>query len=382
MAGDCILCGKCLEVCPLINATNREELGPRAKADLAALLSADEGLLRGEDVARLAGLCLGCHRCRAACSRGVDVPGLVAALRGAHPDFRQWLWKTWLTNAKGLWATSSTAAKLIPESFRPEKFGPFLKMLAGLKGGPGLAPFLTPDTFPETFQGEKVLLFAGCTATHVQGRWLMTALRLLDGLGVEVLPGDFTCCGGGLRGAGCAEEAEHMARRNLDVWRAAGRPRVVTFCASCLSSLGNYADFPNAAEQDQWRASLTPLSFLAKNIRFMVSANLPKHMGYHRPCHVDDADSDFRFLQSVLAGHGGSSLVTTAAECCGFGGVMRLGAPELTDRVNRKCWDRLAGTDLVVTGCSACAAQLSATAPEGVAVGHWLEIISEDAHVG
>ena len=135
MSNPCILCGKCLEVCPLIRATGPEELGPRAKADLCRLLAEDHSLLDGEDVARLAGLCLGCGRCRAVCSRGVDVPGLVAALRAAHPDFRQWLWKTWLTNAKTLWGTGSTAAGLIPKRFRPEKFGPLLRMLAGLKGG-------------------------------------------------------------------------------------------------------------------------------------------------------------------------------------------------------------------------------------------------------
>ena len=111
MSGDCILCGKCLEVCPLLAATGREELGPRAKADLCAMLAGDDSLLRGEDAARLAGLCLGCGRCRKVCSQGVDVPGLVAALRGAHPDFRGWLWKTWLTHARELWAAGSTAAR-------------------------------------------------------------------------------------------------------------------------------------------------------------------------------------------------------------------------------------------------------------------------------
>ena len=123
MSNQCILCGKCLEVCPLLGATGREELGPRAKADLYSLLKDNKSLLSGEDAARLAGLCLGCHRCTEVCSQGVDIPGLVATLRGAHPDFKGWLWKTWLTNARGLWSSTSLAAKLIPNKFRPEKFG-------------------------------------------------------------------------------------------------------------------------------------------------------------------------------------------------------------------------------------------------------------------
>jgi len=373
MATDCILCGKCLEVCPLIAATGREELSPRTKADLSAILKDNEVLLAGQDVAKLAGLCLGCHRCTKACSQGVNVPELVAALRNAHPDFKGWLWKTWLTNAKHLWSTSSSAAKLIPKKFQPEKLGPFLKMLAGLKGGPGLDPFLTVDKFPDTYRGEKMLLFAGCTANYVQGRWLMTALRLLDGLGVEVLPGKFECCGGGLKSAGFADEAKSLAQKNVDVWRKAGRPKVVTFCASCLSGLGKYeACFDDPVELDQWVNSLTSLSNLVQDTTFMISDNVPESIGYHRPCHVDEADSDFILLKSALGDH---LSVATKKECCGFGGVMRLGAPGLTDQVNRKCWDKLSGSNMVLTGCSACAAQLKTTAAEGVDVGHWLETI-------
>ncbi|MGL1860964.1 MAG: (Fe-S)-binding protein [Pseudodesulfovibrio sp.] len=373
MSNQCIMCGKCLSVCPLIHATNREELGPRAKADLCRLLESDDSLLAGEDVAKLAGLCLGCHRCKSVCSQGVDVPGLVATLRAAHPDFKGWLWKTWLTNAKQLWSASSTAAKLIPKQFQPEKLGPFLKMLAGLKGGPGLEPFMIAETFSDTYRGEKMILFAGCTATHVQGRWLMTALRLLDGLGVEVLPGKFQCCGGGLKSAGFADEAGQLAQKNIDVWREAGRPKLVTFCESCLSGLAGYEAFLDDAEEiESWKNSLTPLSNLLQNTSFVVFDNLPENIGYHRPCHVDEADSDYVFLKNAL---GERLTVATKKECCGFGGVMRLGAPRLADEVNRQCWDKLSGADVVISGCSACVAQLSATAPDEVRVGHWLELI-------
>jgi glycolate oxidase iron-sulfur subunit len=371
VAGECILCGKCLEVCPLLAATGREELGPRAKADLARLLASDDALLAGEDVARLTGLCLGCHRCTAVCSQGVDVPGLVAALRRAHPDFKGWLWKTWLTHARALWPAGSSAARLVPEGLVPERFGRQLKALAGLRGGPGLTPFLRPTFFPDTHRGEAVLLFAGCTATHVRERWLTTALGLLDGLGVTVLPGDFGCCGSGLKGAGFAAEAETMARRNIEVWRGAGRPKMITFCASCRAGLIGYGDLlADSAETQRWMQSATTLSALVIGAKFVLSEAVAQRIGYHRPCHADGADSDFRLLKAAL-GDG----LTTATEglCCGFGGVMGLGAPHLADRVTARCWQGLAGADVVVSGCSACVTRLAATAPDGVAVGHWLE---------
>ncbi len=58
MSSQCILCGKCLEVCPLLNATGREELSPRAKASLCSALADKAGELSEADAARLAGICL------------------------------------------------------------------------------------------------------------------------------------------------------------------------------------------------------------------------------------------------------------------------------------------------------------------------------------
>lgn len=372
MAGDCILCGKCLSVCPLIKATNREELGPRAKSDLARLLKEQPDLLKSKDVKQLAGLCLGCHRCKAACSQGVNVPVIVSALRHAHPDMKSWLWKTWLSNTK-LWATGSSAASIVPEEFQFGKLGQQLKMLAGLKGDSGIEPFLKIESFPDTFRGEKVLLFAGCTATHVQSRWLIAALNLLDGLGVEVLSGEFECCGSGLKSAGFTDEANHLAQSNVDVWRKAGRPKVVGFCASCLAGLKGYDVFKDEDEARQWKEALTPLSNLLSGTVFSMTPTAPEEIGYHRPCHVDENDSDYSMLINAL----GQRLATvTKDECCGFGGLLRLAAPELGDKVNARCWEKLAGPKTVLTGCSACATQLASTAPETTKVGHWLETIT------
>lgn len=373
MSDNCILCGKCMEVCPLLRATNREELSPRAKAELCRVLAENPGELSETDAARLAGLCLGCGRCAEVCSQGVDVPALVAGLRGAHPDFKAWLWKTWLTRAKQLWPAGSAAAKLIPHAFHTEKLGPMLKMLAGMSGGPGLDPFVEIEKYPDTWRGERMLLFAGCTANFVQGRWLMAALKLLDGLGVDVIPGDFACCGSGLKCAGFGDESRTMAEHNVAVWREAGRPKIVTFCTSCLAGLKGYAGcFEDEAEWEIWLESMFPLSTCLHGARFMITDNLPKTLGYHHPCHAGKADPDRALLTTML---GDRLVAATDRQCCGFGGVMRLAAPGTTDPVNRECWAALDGAEVLLTGCSACLGQLSATAPKGVHVGHWLETI-------
>lgn len=372
MAENCILCGKCMAVCPLLAATRREELSPRAKADLVRLLGGGEGKLESGDAARLASLCLGCHRCRTACSQGVDVPGSVAVLRAAHPDFKRWLWKTWLSHAGTLWTAGSTTAGLIPEIITPEKFGPLLKLLAGMRKGEGLTPFLDVESFPGDHRGEKVLLFAGCTANHLQRRWSAAAHRLLEGLGMELLPGEFQCCGSGLKGAGCKDEAGAMEAHNIETWRKVGRPKIVTFCASCRAGLLAYEGFADERERQTWREVSVSLSTIARSIPFVISNNAPKRIGYHRPCHSVERDDDLALLQGVF----GERLASpNGTSCCGFGGLMRLAAPELTTEVNADCWHSLAGAETVLTGCSACVAQLKGSAPGDIRVGHWLEMM-------
>ncbi|NDV20453.1 4Fe-4S dicluster domain-containing protein [Pseudodesulfovibrio sp. JC047] len=373
MAGECIMCGKCLAVCPLLQATGREELSPRAKSTVCQLLSDDPKALSEADVATLAGMCLGCGRCREVCSQGVDVPTLVAGLRAAHPDFKAWLWKTWLIHARQMWVPGSRAARCLPESLVPAKFGAMLRMLTGLTGESGVTPCLKVTSFPETYRGHKMLFFAGCTANYAQPRWRTTTLRLLDGLGVEVLPDDFTCCGSGLKTAGFDGDSRTMAAHNVQVWRDAGRPPVVTLCASCRAGLLGYDGcFESVEEQDNWMNMQFPVSSLLHGASFVLSHNVPETLAYHQPCHARGDDADGLLLGRIFSDHG---LQTSGGQCCGFGGIMRLAAPELTEPVNRLCWDALAGSEVVVTGCSACVTQLAATAPESVAVGHWLELL-------
>lgn len=369
---NCILCGKCLEVCPLLRATNREELGPRAKAGLSTLLQDEESLISGEDVARLAGLCLGCGRCRDKCSQGVDVPGMVASLRAAHPDFRSWLWKTWLKRARELWPSSSLAAKLIPEKFQPERLAPFLNALSMLKSGPTTTPFVEVKELPQNHAGETMLLFSGCTAQYARNAWRDKAEKLLAGMRVELAETRFECCGMGLESAGFSEETRRMREKNIDVWRLAGRPKVVTLCASCHMGLSRYEEcFTAKEEAREWAEKLTPLGGILRGGRYVLSEGAPARVAYHRPCHASKHDADQSMLEAAL---GEKLLLPDGCECCGFGGVMQLGAPGLCKQVNERCWQSLEGSDVVLTGCSACAAQLTATASDGVRVGHWLEM--------
>ena len=85
---ECVLCGKCLEVCPLYAATGREELSPKAKFFLAKTLAASPAHLSEKAAVELAAKCLACGKCEKACPFGLCAPELMADLRAAPPQHR------------------------------------------------------------------------------------------------------------------------------------------------------------------------------------------------------------------------------------------------------------------------------------------------------
>ncbi|WP_449243139.1 heterodisulfide reductase-related iron-sulfur binding cluster [Desulfovibrio sp.] len=360
----CVLCGKCLEVCPLLAATGREELSPRAKA----VLTVHGGSHSAEDLARL---CLGCGRCARVCPQGQDVPAVVAALRAARPDFRQWLWKAALARSGALWPVAATLAKPMPKDFLRKRLGGLLKGLGALSR-PGCEPFVRVAGLSDAWRGRRAALFSGCAGAHAARRWTDRAARLLDMAGVTRAEAEFQCCGATLGSAGLPRERDAARAANVAAWRAAGRPLLAAFCVSCLAGLRAYAGpglFQDAAEEAAWAASITPLSAILQGGRFVLTSN-PGRAAWHTPCHAAFPDPDMALWRGVP----GLDLETPEARCCGFGGVLQLADPALAARVSELRWrDMTAG--LVLTGCSACAMQLAAAAPEGVRAAHWLDAL-------
>jgi glycolate oxidase iron-sulfur subunit len=379
----CILCGKCLSVCPLLGATGREELAPRAKARLAEHLLDRPEELDGRDAARLAALCLGCGRCAEACAQGVEPASLVARLRAAHPGWREWLWKQWISRAETLWPAAFRAGKFLgrtPEGLFPGRFGALLKSLRGLDR-PRIHAYVrvaaVPESAPEGIgEAREVLLFSGCTGRFARPDWDAAARRLLAGIGLPRIEADFACCGSTLGGAGLLNEQASARRRNVEIWRAAGRPVLVAYCASCVRGLAEYAAdaalFADGDEAALWAVRVTPLARLLKSARFVVSENAPRAVGYHRPCHAPEPDEDLALLRAALGGR----LRPLPDRCCGFGGALRLAEPALAEAVSARRAADLAGAEQLLTGCTACALELASIAPETTRAGHWLEVFS------
>ena len=382
MKKECILCGRCHEVCPLFQLTGREELSPRAKHYLSQAMEGDPGRLSARAATDLAALCLACGKCAKACPQGLDAAGAVGVLRAAHPDFRQWLWKAWINKGSLLWPAMASLARLTPGALPGKRLTPMLRQMKAMDRRQTIQPWLSVRQYDARAEKKPAVLYPGCLASHVRNDWLAKARAITTGLGYHLLEEpEWTCCGFTLGHAGLKDVQATMRQKNVDVWRKAGRPMIVVFCATCRHGLSVYADSDGLdweeGEQESWRTAITPLASMWGETAFELLPNAPDRVHYHRPCHGSEGDFDVTWLKRAIDK---KLIKNSSGTCCGMGGVMQLAAPKLSRKVAGACWDFFnpCPGDLLLTGCSGCVLQLKATAPEGVSVAHWLEIVKPD----
>lgn len=380
MKRGCTQCGECLNVCPVFMEFMREEYSPKAKRLLLEPHDKEfavDQIIPWEKIKHLSRLCASCGRCKQVCARKLSTADLLADVRSAHPDWTQYLWEIWINYMGPLWPTAGFAASLVPESITPEALKSSIAPAKALVNRKGIRPWVSIAPAPGATidSSTPVVIFGGCTADRVRAHWMRKADELLRRWGYNTVgeSSGFTCCGGTMHHAGLYKTMTAMRDKNVEFWDKSGRPRITAFCASCYYSLEEYANgHLTGAVADAWKKSLTPLSALLTDAQGQLTASAPPRYGYHQPCHWNTKDKDMPFLKNIVPGlEKGSGL------CCGMGGILKMSNPDLSMRIANTCLNGFT-PDIadIVTGCSGCALQLAAAAPEGVRIYHWLDIVA------
>jgi glycolate oxidase iron-sulfur subunit len=356
---DCVLCGRCMEVCPVLRTTRREELGPRAKGLLVRRLKESGNGLSLRKVRALASLCVGCDRCRSVCPQSVDIPAQIMALKSQSREWKDWLVSVLFSTAAISW--------------------PVLMRLPGLAAqGNGLEHALSPwirlELPKRTSTLPRVLLFPGCIARFRKGVWESRARSLLEAMGTTVEEPGFACCGFSMSRNGLFQEFRSALETNLRLWREAGRPPVVTFCTTCWSGLRGYADLEGwePEERKLWLRSVTDLGTMLEGARGEAVGPVPAGgVIIHLPCHRPAGTS---WIEQAISG---LAALTRSTECCGFGGTFQLTGRALSRKVAAGMWRTMAPGQgaQVLSDCSGCVLQLKMTHPAEAAAGHWLEVV-------
>jgi len=352
----CVSCGRCLSFCPVFLATQQEEFSPKAKNQLIETLSNDNISLDEGLVKRLAEMCVSCGRCSTVCPQGLSVADRLGTLREKHPGWEQYLWDLWISKGDLFWPALGTIGKALGECQGKGR----LSSIRAMAPFPKISTWIKVLKYDNSGQSKKVIFFPGCTAKRVRPEWVRKATILLKNLGYAPIEQKMECCGGTLLSAGLSKSALKSMRANIEAWRGADRPLLVSACTSCIYNLAKYTEyrdlFRDSGECDQWDSSVCSLASLWKKTTFDIS-ELPASLRWHSPCHGSAFTEDHDWLRAITNG----ALVSTQKPvCCGLGGVIQLSNHRLSEAISEKCWESFAcekGTQ-VVTGCSGCTIQL------------------------
>ena len=209
----------------------------------------------------------------------------------------------------------------------------------------------------------RVSLFVTCLGDRFFADAAADAVRLLRSLDVEVdFPRNQTCCGQPAWNAGHVPEARQMAAHTAEVF--ADADYVVLPSGSCTAMLR--CTYPRLLESPAVAERSFELSeFLVDVLEVTeLGRGLEGHrLAYHHGCHalreLGVEDQPIQLLESA-----GAEVVPweTDQECCGFGGLFSVKAPEVSVAMADRKLDTLPDVETVVSADGGCLLQLDGRA--------------------
>jgi glycolate oxidase iron-sulfur subunit len=382
-AAACVHCGFCLATCPTYLDSRDERDSPRGRIVLARemLESGDVPAATSDHLDR----CLTCRACETTCPSGVQY-GVIAD--GA----RDLMERRRVRPLKQRWLRGALRA-VVPYRGR---FTPLLR------AGQLLRPLLPPSlkalvpprqhgvaAAPTAERERRVVLLEGCVQCAATPGTNAAARRILDRLGISVVPTPAQgCCGALDSHLGYGEAGRAAARRNVDAWSEAleaGAEAVISTATGCGSQL---ADYGGALAADPGYAGRA--AAVAAKSRDLASFLLQEDLGrlgviagqdriaVHVPCSQSHALGEAQSTKALLSSLG-FKLAPTRDDhlCCGSAGTYSLLQPAMAGRLRERKLTALSANDpqLIVTANVGC--QLHLAAASTVPVRHWAELVDD-----
>jgi Fe-S oxidoreductase len=212
-----------------------------------------------------------------------------------------------------------------------------------------------------------ILYFVGCTAglsEEIQHIAINTA-KVLKKLGVDFsMFGEHeVCCGSvGMR-TGDLKAFDSIASKNYELFKKTGIKKIITSCSGCYRTLKiDYSDYL----EELGIEVLHTVEFILKliNEKNIKLKNLGFNTTYHDPCHTGRHTGLYeepREILSKIANITEMKTIKQNAKCCGAGGGVKKGFPELSldiakSRVNEA---EETGAEYLVSICPFCYKNLS-----------------------
>jgi glycolate oxidase iron-sulfur subunit len=382
---NCIKCGLCLAVCPTYREAMVETQSPRGRVQMVRKGMEGE-LPLGKGLTDQMYTCFACMACNEICPVGIRPADLALAMRNVEDRVRPRWWKRPLFEG------------LLPHPSRMETATLPLRVYQGLGvrrlayalGATRLLPGqlrdlesqlphmpqrplrrVLPETTPPvgTPAQYRVGFFLGCAQSLMFAAESAATVRVLARNGCAVVtPREGKCCGMPARGYGRADLVQAQAKHNIALFEQANVEAVVTDCATCGSTLKEYAAFLAADEEWAGRAKAFSAKvfdiseFLARIPLQPPAGRIDATVTYHDPCHLRRAQGVWKQPRQLLAMIDGLELreMPAADSCCGSAGSQLISHYETSLKVLKRKTGNLAqtGAQLVASGCPGCQMQL------------------------
>jgi len=382
----CVHCGFCNATCPTYQLLGNELDGPRGRIYLI------KQLLEGEPVSAKTQLhldrCLSCRNCETTCPSGVTYHRLLDIGR-AELERR-------VARPVGERLTRTGLRAVIP---RPAVFD------ALLKTGRAVRPLLpasvqakiparaaTPARArPAPRHARRVLMLEGCVQPSLSPNTNAAAARVLDRLGISVMPvSEAGCCGATDYHLNAQQDGLDRARRNIDAWWPAveaGAEAIVQTASGCGAFVKEYGHL--LRNDRRYSAKAARVSALARDLVEVLAAGpLDKlqpadgasaaRIAFHCPCTLQHAQKLGGAVESVLTRLGFDlSAVPDSHLCCGSAGTYSITQPELAQKLRDNKLTALESgqPDVIATANIGC--QMHLDGAGRTRVRHWIELVDE-----
>jgi glycolate oxidase iron-sulfur subunit len=385
----CVHCGFCTATCPTFVLLGDELDSPRGRIYLIKDML-ESGRDATEEVVRHVDRCLSCLSCMTTCPSGVHYMHLVdhARVRIEETYRRPW-------HERGLrWVLATVLPR--PRLMRAALVGAWLaRPLRGLIPGRSMlaqrlramldlaparlaAPSATERPAVHAAVGPRrgrVALLAGCAQQVLEPAINEATIRLLTGMGVEVVVAEGAgCCGSLAHHMGRHDPAMASAAANIRAWvREAdgeGLDAVIINASGCGTTVKDYGFM---FRTDTLRPQAERVSALAMDItEYLVRIGYrPTRepaglvVAYHAACSLQHGQQVTEAPKALLR-QAGFSVVEPAEGhlCCGSAGTYNMLQPEIAGRLRTRKLEHLKATkpDLVAAGNIGCMTQLAGDA--------------------
>jgi glycolate oxidase iron-sulfur subunit len=387
----CMKCGFCTFWCPVYQEERIEASVARGKNMMI------RGLLAGEldytqEYADRLNKCTLCMTCTANCPAKANIPNVIVAARADAVKARGLKFPynivyRWLLPRRRLFGWVVRFASWFQGVFMPKTEGTirhlsmFLSALGKGRNIPQIAPKFLRQMVPvvnvppaSVKTRMRVGYFSGCMTDFVLPELGKHIIDFLTRNGVEVVvPREQGCCGAPVfLGAGDFETGRKMADANVKAFE--GLDYIISDCASCTSSLKDYAKFladtPQREEAyKKFAKKVNDISqFLIDVLKLPASAYKPsaaakgKKVTWHDPCHLNRHLGITSQPRQVIKSIPGVEYVEmpNADRCCGMAGAFSMYYYDLSKEIADKkaASIKSTGADIVVTSCPGCEIQL------------------------